>query len=128
MSAQLTPKPNLEQLRKQAKDLLSSVRSGDDQDVSRLISIHPKFNASNKGEIEGVSLADAQLVIAREHSFSSWPKLKSHIERLQRVDRDTGLLQKAFDKGDPKALRRVREAKEPEFVKSRQSSVPMMRV
>ena len=51
---------NLEQLRKQAKDL---VRAG-------------------KAAGRPVKLADAQLELARRHGFASWPRLKSYVERL----------------------------------------------
>ena len=43
---------------------------------------HPKFARTSDGEIRvsKLSLADAQLVIAREYGFQSWPKLKHHVE------------------------------------------------
>jgi ankyrin repeat protein len=53
---------NLEQLRKQAKDLVKAARSGDEEALDRL------------GDHEPI-LARAQFVIAREHGYSSWPAL-----------------------------------------------------
>ncbi len=53
---------NLEQLRKQAKDLVKAARAGDADAVARL------------GDLP-VRLAGAQLVLARAHGFTSWPAL-----------------------------------------------------
>jgi ankyrin repeat protein len=53
---------NLEQLRKQAKDLVRAARDGDSSALVRL------------GDLP-VQLASAQLVLAREHGFPSWPAL-----------------------------------------------------
>lgn len=63
MSRQLPARPNLEHLKKQAKDLLEQ--------------LHRTNPAAQ--------LADAQHAIAIEYGFASWPKLKVHIEsqRLQ---------------------------------------------
>jgi ankyrin repeat protein len=60
---------NLEQLRKQAKELVRAARAGDLDTLARL------------GDLP-VRLSSAQLVLAREHGFSSWPKLKAYAERL----------------------------------------------
>ncbi len=61
MSRNLPPHPNLEHLRKQAKDLLHELQ---------------KQNPDLK-------LADAQHTLAREYGFASWPKLKVYVESLQ---------------------------------------------
>src|SRR5437763_37289 len=53
---------NLEQLRKQAKELARAARVGDPAAVARLGDLPPQ-------------LASAQLVLAREHGYSSWPAL-----------------------------------------------------
>ena len=53
---------NLEQLRKQAKELAKAARTGDPQALARI------------GELP-VKLASAQTVLAREHGFTSWPAL-----------------------------------------------------
>ena len=51
---------NLEQLRKQAKELLRGARAGDDEAVKRLGGREP-------------ILANAQLALAREHGYPGWP-------------------------------------------------------
>jgi hypothetical protein len=53
---------NLEQLRKQAKELVKAARSGDPEALTRLDGREP-------------ILARTQLVIAREHGYASWPAL-----------------------------------------------------
>jgi ankyrin repeat protein len=58
---------NLEQLRKQAKELLKAARAGDDTALRRLDGREPL-------------LANAQLVLAREHGFPSWPALVTAAE------------------------------------------------
>jgi ankyrin repeat protein len=58
---------NLEQLRKQAKELVRAVRAGDEDALARLGDLPPK-------------LASAQLVLAREHGFRSWPELVHALE------------------------------------------------
>jgi hypothetical protein len=42
------------------------------------------------------SLSTAQLQVARQYGFASWPKLKAHVESLQTV----GQLKEAIDSGD----------------------------
>lgn len=61
-----TTHPNLEYYRKQAKALLKAVKTGDSNAVRRLSMPEP-------------ALHDAQLVIAREQGFASWPRFKAFI-------------------------------------------------
>jgi Glyoxalase superfamily protein len=60
MSHQLPPQPNLEHLRKQAKDLAREAQRR-----------HPAF-----------TLSDAQHELAKKYGFASWPKLKAHVEQM----------------------------------------------
>ncbi len=60
----LPDRPNLEHVRKEAKSLLRQLRSAD---VS--------------GQIR---LADAQLIIAREYGFTSWPRLVHYFRDVER--------------------------------------------
>jgi len=66
----LPDRPNLQQLKDQAKDLLKA------------------------GGAE--SLTEAQFQVAREYGFASWPKLKVHVELLQ----ESGQLKEAIDTED----------------------------
>jgi hypothetical protein len=56
----MTFRLDLDQLRKQAKERVRARRAA--------------------GEV--IKLSEAQLELAREHGFASWPKLKSYVERL----------------------------------------------
>jgi ankyrin repeat protein len=75
VSASLPAAPSLEQLRKQAKELVRAHRAGDETAVARVRSHHPHA-------VEPLKLSDAQLVIARELGFPGWPRLKAYVERL----------------------------------------------
>lgn len=81
MSA-LPPRPDLDQLRRIAKDRLKAARAGDDQALDWINAAHA-----------GVTLSAAQLQLARDHGFLSWPAM--HLEIARR-----GVL----DLRDPEAL------------------------
>ncbi len=74
--------PSLEQYKKQAKELLKAYRSADVETIRRVKRSHPRFEklAESGFDISKFALADAQLVIAREHGFESWPKFTKRIE------------------------------------------------
>lgn len=81
----LPARPSLEQYKKQAKELLRAVN---ERNVDALDSVrrwHPRFRKSTDDQISGFTLTDAQLVIARAHSFPSWPKFAAHLETLSAV-------------------------------------------
>jgi ankyrin repeat protein len=80
---ELPTRPNLEQYKKQAKDLARSYAAGAPDALVRVQRHHPRFQTqSNSGISSSVSLTDVQLVLAREHGFESWPKFVKHIEHL----------------------------------------------
>lgn len=70
---------NLEQQRKRAKELHRALIGGDGAAARRLAEHHPKGAQLPPSKAR---LADAQLVLARENGFPSWPRLKSHIAVL----------------------------------------------
>jgi hypothetical protein len=76
---------NLENLRKQAKRFRKDVLSGNSSAISRLVEFLPRFHTSNPStaDVAATTLSDAQLVIAREYGFPSWPKLRIAIETQQ---------------------------------------------
>jgi hypothetical protein len=106
----LPARPSLEQLRKQAKELLKAYRADDPAAVARLHSHHPRGASENR-----VALADAQLILAREYGFPSWAKLKHHVASLQRPadfddalwGRDTWPFFAAVYRGDEAAVRQM---------------------
>ncbi len=106
----LPARPSLEQLRKQAKELLRDYRNHDRDAVERFHAHHPRAVSD-----EAVALADAQLVLARDYGFPSWARLKHHVESLQRPadfdeplwGRDTWPFLTAVYRGDEEAVRRM---------------------
>jgi ankyrin repeat protein len=85
MTKTLPANPNLDYDRKQAKALLKAYQAGDAEATERVRAAHPRLeNVLDKTiPLDEFKLSDAQLVIAREYGFSSWPKLKHHIETVQ---------------------------------------------
>jgi hypothetical protein len=74
MSEQALPeRPDAGQLRRMAKELRAAARAGDPGAVQRLRN-HVDADPAT------VSLSAAQLVVAREHGFASWPRLMEHLE------------------------------------------------
>ena len=63
-------RPNLDQLKHQAKDLLRAIQQGDPASVEELHRHHPK-----PVDPATAKLADAQLVLARSYGLPSWPRL-----------------------------------------------------
>jgi hypothetical protein len=139
MPARLLPsRPDLSQYRKQAKELVKAVRSGaaDAAVLARVRAHHPRFGGSSgasgsddsgasstvgsgvvvesgtstDARLSAFALADAQLVIAREHGIESWPKFVREIERRSGGDspeRVWKLAERAIVAGDAAALERV---------------------
>jgi ankyrin repeat protein len=71
--------PSLEHLRKEAKRLAQRVRAGDAAAIAQAREFHPRAAEA----IAQFSLTDAQLAIAREYGFASWPKLKAHLTAIE---------------------------------------------
>ena len=83
-ASRLPPRPSLEQLRKQAKDLLQLIRAGDPGAAQRVRAAIPRLASS--APLADVPLADAQFVIAREHGFRSWSRARSPRRSDQSTD------------------------------------------
>ena len=79
----LPDRPNLEQYKKQAKQLQRGAASGVLSELNRLRKYHPRFRDLAPGKQPHIRLADAQFVLAREHGYDSWPKFAKHIETLR---------------------------------------------
>ncbi len=79
----LPSRPNLDQLKRQAKDLLHSARTKDTAALARFRML-PAFIRTPDADLARVPLAlhDAQSVIAREHGFDSWNALRERVEEL----------------------------------------------
>src|SRR5215469_16139458 len=98
MSRQLPANPNLEHLKKKAKELLSHARQGQSEAVERFRSL--RLTGAPK-------LADAQHVIARDYGFATWAKLKAHISVLTKALTPPEQLSAAVRASDARAVARV---------------------
>jgi ankyrin repeat protein len=80
-SRELPARPNLEQLKKQAKSLLDAAKARDPEALRRF-AILPSLSGKSPDQIGGSALAlhDAQSAIAREHGFPSWNALRDEVE------------------------------------------------
>jgi hypothetical protein len=78
----LPAQPSLEHLKYQARDLLKGHAAGDVGVAQRLREFHPQFAGATDAAIFAVklNLSAAQLAIAREYGFPSWPRLKAHLD------------------------------------------------
>jgi hypothetical protein len=121
----LPSRPNLEQYKKLAKDLVKVCKGGNHDgfrewasywidNLAELsgIKITSRLPVEDQRWIEEVtelatrrllskerkcSLADAQFVIARSHGFVSWPRLAKHIEQLTRKRSSVAKFEAAAD-------------------------------
>lgn len=82
-ATQLPEHPDLDQLKRQAKDLLRAARAHDAAALARF-RILPAFAHVAATDLARTLLAlhDAQSVIAREHGFDSWNDVRERIEEL----------------------------------------------
>jgi ankyrin repeat protein len=98
-SRSLPDRPDLAQQKKQAKELLKSFTAGDAEAGSRVRAVLP--------DKQRITLADAQLVLAREYGFASWAALKRHVDAQAAETNPIEQVHDAFRRGDAGAVRRV---------------------
>ena len=67
---ELPDRPDLDQLRRQARELLRAAINGEPGAIARLRTVS-----------ERVTLSVAQLTVAREYGYRSWPALKAEVAR-----------------------------------------------
>jgi len=92
-------RPNLEQLRNQAKDLLQDLRQGE----PRALALWQKHR-SDAGASLGARLADAQFLLARMYGIASWPRMATACRLIDAIWRgDVEDVRKLVVK-DPKLL------------------------
>jgi GNAT superfamily N-acetyltransferase len=75
----LPERPDLDQLRHQARDLQRAAARGEPEATERIRAVSPL-----------TTLSAAQLTLAREYGFPSWPKLRAEVERWNRDGADGG--------------------------------------
>jgi len=93
LSQPLPERADIRQLRTQAKELLRSLQTGGTQAEG----INPAT----------AKLADAQLLIARQYGFESWPKLVDKVETPVLLEK----LRNAIEAGDAQELEKLLKAK-----------------
>jgi hypothetical protein len=74
--------PNLEQYKRQAKELHRGVAAGVPAAIERVRGHHPRYRTAGSQALR-IGLTDAQLVLAREHGYDGWPEFARHIETLR---------------------------------------------
>jgi hypothetical protein len=75
MLHRLPESPSLDHLKHQARDLLRELRDGEEDALSRAADHLPR-----RTQGEPPKLNDAQLIVAREYGYASWPKIRGHVE------------------------------------------------
>jgi hypothetical protein len=100
----LPARPDLDQYKKQAKELTKAARAGDADALTRIRAQRsPRSEAAPR-------LADAQLAIAREHGFESWPRFVREIEARLGDESPRAIwrtAERALEAGDADALERL---------------------
>src|SRR5947209_933995 len=88
MSRPLPARPNLDQLRIQAKELQKAHRTRDPQAAHRLREHLPRLAGAADEAVfaASVTLADAQLALAREYGQPSWARLRRHVRMLSQAE------------------------------------------
>ena len=66
--ADLPARPSLDHLRRRARDLLRAARAGDTTAAGRIRAV-----------ADALTLASAQLAVAREYGFASWTRLRDEV-------------------------------------------------
>jgi ankyrin repeat protein len=82
-SKPLPPRPDVDQLKRQAKELLEAALRREPGARARFRAL-PAFASAPDETLDRAALAlhDAQSVIAREHGFESWKALRERVEEL----------------------------------------------
>ncbi len=98
----LPARPDLDQQKRLAKDLLNAFDAGDGEARERVRDALP-----DKREI---ALADAQYVLAREYGYANWATLKQHIDTLTAASVSPEMqLHQAVARRDARETRRLLE-------------------
>ena len=99
----LPSRPNLEMQRKRAKNLLRAASSGDADALRRIRALHPRPPAG-----DSLTLADAQLVVARGYGFESWAAMRRKIDSLTKTPLEQFV--SGLHAGDKEQVRALLEA------------------
>src|SRR5215472_9403361 len=95
----LPDRPDLDQLRRQARELLRAAAASDERALRRIHAVSRKQ-----------TLSAAQLTIAREYGYPSWPKLRAEVLRRQAsAEPDAGTESSPATESTPKSWQDLRE-------------------
>ncbi|HEV7645209.1 MAG TPA: ankyrin repeat domain-containing protein [Pyrinomonadaceae bacterium] len=136
---QLPARPNLEQYKKQAKEIVKAW-NGDEKALRKINELYAHYGREltpeefrekvkqryrpltrSQFEEDNFTLANAQFLLAREHAFDSWPKFAAHIETLNEENSPVAKFEAAADAiagGDAKKLGRLLR-ENPELIRQR---------
>jgi hypothetical protein len=95
----LPVRPDLEQLQRQAKELLRAIHAGDAEAIAELREHHPESI-----DAPTAKLADAQLVLARSYRASSWARLVHAVRLADAIWRDDADTVRALITGNPSLI------------------------
>ena len=108
----LPERPDLDQLKRQAKELLASFTA---RESSAVAEVRQYYHGA---PLDTFALHDAQFVLARAYGFDSWPKLKARVDGVT-----IGRLHDAVEHGDADAVRSLLQRR-PELVNRDRTSHP----
>lgn len=105
MSKPLPPRPDLDQLKKQARELLQAYQAAHPAAIERIREHFPRLSGARDAEIlqAKFTLQNAQHVVAREYGFAGWTELSAALappaeETSPRSEREIQILLTQFDK------------------------------
>jgi ankyrin repeat protein len=123
-------RPDLAQLKLQAKELQHDHAEGMLSAAARIAANHPRMKGQSHEAIleRPLRLADAQLVLALEYGFQSWALLKDQVERGHRIEqiKSHPRFDEALEALRVGNLARLREvlAKNPDLIHARTNLEP----
>lgn len=118
----LPTRPDLDQYKTLAKEILRATTSGDavalhawfsrwpDKPLAARLARAWEEHVAKKGGPAEAQLADAQFFLARSHGFASWPKFRAHLDGLARAGSPASRFERAADAvvaGDRATLERL---------------------
>ncbi|MGH7503575.1 MAG: ankyrin repeat domain-containing protein [Longimicrobiales bacterium] len=96
----LPVRPDLRQLKHQAKDLHRAIREGDPSAITDFREYHLQ-----RIDAQSAKLSDAQLVLARSYGASSWPRLVAVCNLIDAIWRDDVLAVRELTLANPELAR-----------------------
>jgi len=110
MVKSLPPKPNLEHLKKQAKQLLKSHKNGD-LTVCETLGLLHRFADATPQEIlrSKISLKDVQFALALSYGFRGWEQLTKHIESTETGEGNARITNDDINRFTDHLIRRLKE-------------------